>query len=131
MSPGGNRYDVAGEHAGEWCAFHLLGGRELQNRSAAVKRQARKAREAVELAEKLGIPLPGVDVPADKSQPGEEVVEIDAALGVLRRAGEDPADVGPAVVRPVNLTTIEVGSVFQHLTPEQRKKLLRARLLGQ
>jgi hypothetical protein len=118
------------EHAGEWCAFHLLGARELQNKSAAVKRKARKAREAVKLAEKLGIPLPGIDKPADKSQPGEEVVEIDAALGVLRRVGEDSADSELAVARPVNLATIEVGSVFQYLTPEQRKKLLRARLRG-
>jgi hypothetical protein len=118
------------EHAGEYCAFHLFGARVLADKGHAGRRQAIKERKlAAAEAEKLAA-LPGVGKPADRSRPGEEVVEIDATLGVLRRAGEDPADLESDLARPVNLSTIEVGSVFQYLTPEQRKKLLRARMRG-
>jgi hypothetical protein len=115
------------EHAGEYCAFHLLGGRELSSRAAASKRQAKKLAAQ---AKKLDAALPGITKPADKSQPGEEVVEIDAALGVLRLDGTEPVGPEPAVATALNLNTIKVGRVFEYLTPEQRKRLLRARLLG-
>jgi hypothetical protein len=117
------------EHAGEYCAFHLIGARVLADKGHAGRRQAIKARKLAAEAEKLAALL-GIDQPADKSQPGEDVVEIDATLGVVRANGEALADPETAIARPVNLATIEVGSVFQYLTPEQRKKLLRARLRG-
>src|SRR2546430_11147893 len=67
------------EHAGEYCAFHLVGARVLADKGHAGRRQAIKERKlAAAEAEKLAA-LPGVGKPADESQPGEEVVEIDAA----------------------------------------------------
>jgi hypothetical protein len=114
-------------HAGEWCSFHLIGGKALSDKGHAAKRQARKLRaeaaEARKLAEATGLPVEPEAV-FDKSQPGEVVVTIDP--------DRDYSEPEPEPVRTETRSIYNLESIphFGMLTPEQRKTVLRARLRG-
>jgi hypothetical protein len=61
-----------------------------------------------------------------RPQPGETAVEIDADHGIIGSAAEGEADF-PASIRRPNIRTVAWHPYFDHLTHDQRLRVLRAR----